>query len=86
VNASRSPASLEEIEALVRRFNERVDGALLHAEPSKGWTRNALTRRGAPRCPIHLRELSYDIILRHGDVLAEMLAGHPSSSSIPTSG
>jgi len=77
VNASQSPASLEEIEALVHRFNERVDGALRQAEPGKAWTRSALTRRGAPRCPIHLRELSYDIILRHGDVLAELLAGHP---------
>jgi uroporphyrinogen decarboxylase len=26
---------------------------------------------------VHLRELSYDIILRHGDVLADLLADHP---------
>jgi uroporphyrinogen decarboxylase len=68
---------LEDREAVVRRFEARVDTALEHAPPSKAWTRAALERRGASRCPVHLRELSYDIILRHGDVLADLLADHP---------
>ncbi len=77
MNASHSPESLEEIKAVVRRFDERVTGALQKAEPSKAWTGRAIARQGAPRCPVHLRELSYDVILRHGEVLAELLVDYP---------
>ena len=77
VSVSQPKASLAEVEALVRRFDERVDAALQQAPASKAWTRRALERRGASRCPVHLRELSYDIVLRHGDVLADLLADHP---------
>ena len=66
-----------DVEALVRRFDDRVNRGLEQAAPSKAWTRSALQRRGAPRCPVHLRELSYDIVLRHGDTLAELLVEYP---------
>ncbi len=77
MNVNASPRSFEQIEVAVRRFNEQMDGALRQAAPGKAWTADALARRGAPRCPIHLRELSYDIILHHADVLAELLASYP---------
>ena len=77
VSVSQPKASPAEVEALVRGFDERIDAALQQAPASKAWTRRALERRGASRCPVHLRELSYDIILRHGDVLADLLADHP---------
>ena len=77
MSISQPKASLAESETLVRRFEERVDLALQAAAPSKSWTRAALERRGAPRCPVHLRELSYDIILRHGDILADLLVDQP---------
>ena len=77
MSAGHLPGSAVEIEALVRRFDERTAAALLQSEPSKVWAGKALARQGAPRCPVHLRELSYDVILRHGEFLAALLSDHP---------
>jgi uroporphyrinogen decarboxylase len=71
------PNSFEAVQMLVDRFDERVDEALVLAPPSKEWVGNALARRGGPRCPVHLRELSYDIILRHGNALADLFLEYP---------
>jgi uroporphyrinogen decarboxylase len=71
------PGTAEEIRARVRRFDEAVSESMLLSEPSKTWTERALAREGAPRCPVHLRELSYELILRHGELLAELLSDHP---------
>ncbi len=71
------PSRVEAITAVVGRFDGRVDEAALRATPSKAWTRAALERQGARRCPIHLRELSYDVILHHGETLADLFADHP---------
>ncbi len=77
VTPDNATTSLEEARAVVRLFDERVAGALLTAEPSKAWTARALAHQGASRCPVHLRELSYEVILRHGDILAELLIEDP---------
>jgi uroporphyrinogen decarboxylase len=67
----------EEKEEIVRRFNERVDTSLQAAGPTKEWVKKALSRRGASRCPVRLRRLSVDIILRYGDPLADLFCAFP---------
>ena len=71
------PGSAAAIETAVRRFDERFDNALRCAPPSKAWVRAALRHQGAPRCPVHLRELSLDVVVRHGDALANLFTEHP---------
>jgi len=71
------PDSPGAIETAVSRFEERFDNALRDAPPSKAWVGAALARRGAPRCPVHLRELSLDVVVRHGDALANLFTEHP---------
>jgi uroporphyrinogen decarboxylase len=63
--------------AVVERFNARVDTAQHSAGPTKAWVRAAVRRSGAPHCPVRLRRLSYELILRHGDVLAELFEAFP---------
>ena len=77
VNQVSETLDLAETEARIHRFDERVDQAMRQSPPSKVWVRNGLHRLGAPRCPVHLRRLSHDIILRHGDGLAELFVSHP---------
>ncbi len=72
--------SVAEKQALVRHFNERVDAALAAAPPTKEWVKAALARGGAPRCPTRLRRLSYDIILRYGDALADLFVAYPDDT------
>jgi uroporphyrinogen decarboxylase len=62
---------------IVARFNDRVNSALRTSTPSKAWVRKALHHEGAPRCPVRLRNLSYDVILRHGDALADLFVAYP---------
>ncbi|MGQ9592044.1 MAG: hypothetical protein ACUVYA_17320 [Planctomycetota bacterium] len=69
--------TIDEARAALRRFQERVDRALAQAPPTKAWVRDALRRRGAPRCPVRLKRLSYGAILRHGDALADLFSAHP---------
>lgn len=66
---------------IIENFNRRVDQAALSAPPSKGWVRKALRRRGADRCPVRLRRLSLDIILQHGERLAELFEAFPEDTS-----
>ena len=54
-----------------------VDAALARQPPSKGWVRDAISGRGAQRCPVSLRRFSYDLIARQGPLLAELLAAYP---------
>jgi len=72
--------SLTEKQALVRRFNDRVDSAVAGAPPTKQWVKTALARGGAPRCPTRLRRLSYDLILRYGDALADLFVAYPDDT------
>jgi uroporphyrinogen decarboxylase len=72
--------TVAEKESLIRRFNERVDAAVRAAPPTKQWVRKALSRDGGPRCPCRLRRLSFDIILRHGDGLADLFCAFPDDT------
>lgn len=59
------------------RFDERVTAAQQAAPPSKAWVRQALHRHGPGRCPVWIRRLSLDIILRYGDALADLFCQYP---------
>ena len=69
--------TLQEREEIIGRFNAKVDQAVVASAPAKSWVQKALRRQGAPRCPVRLRRLSLDIILRHGDALAGLFCQYP---------
>jgi uroporphyrinogen decarboxylase len=76
-----SPMStLAEKEDAVRRFNERIDAAMVDRPPTKDWVRRAVKRQGAPRCPVRIKRLSFDVILRHGDGLADLFCEFPDDA------
>ncbi|MCL5097959.1 MAG: hypothetical protein M1608_10625 [Candidatus Omnitrophica bacterium] len=68
---------IAEIQTAVERFNSRVDDAMRNKPPTKEWVRKAVRRQGADRCPVRLRRLSYDVILRYGDDLADLFCEYP---------
>lgn len=72
-----SALTLAEREAAIARCNQAIDAAIAGAPPSKAWVRQALRRGGAGRCPVRLRRLSVDLILRQGDLLADLFRTHP---------
>lgn len=72
--------SPSEIKAIITRFNDRLDQALCAAAPSKEWVRSALHRKGAPRCPVRLKRLSLDVIVKYGDALADLFCQYPEDT------
>jgi uroporphyrinogen decarboxylase len=66
-----------EARLVIERFGGQVDAAQRAAVPTKAWVRSAVRRAGAPRCPVRLRRLTYDVILRHGDALADLFVAFP---------
>lgn len=68
---------IEERRAIVNRFEERVDAAQRANPPTMEWVRLAVRRQGAVRCPVRMKRLSTDIILRYGSDLAEILCEYP---------
>jgi uroporphyrinogen decarboxylase len=71
---------IEQARAALDRFNRRFDEAHAEAPPSKRWTRRALHRRGGYRCPIRLKRMSYDLLLRYPDALADLFAQFPDDA------
>jgi hypothetical protein len=69
-----------EMETVIDRFNTRVDAAIAASPPSKERVRRAVRRQGAPRCPVRIRRLSFDVILRHGDGLADLFCEFPDDT------
>ena len=70
-------AGIERVRATLDCFNRRYDEAHAKAPPGKRWVRRALHRRGAERCPARLKRLSYDLILRYPDQLADLFDRYP---------
>ena len=75
--AAPTELTLQERETTVQRFNARVDQAMIDSAPTKIWVRKALRRGGAERCPVRLKRLTVDVILRHGDALADLFCQYP---------
>ena len=65
------------MEDIVARFKERVEAAQLASPPNKEEVRKALHRKGADRCPVRMNRLTTDVIVRHGDGLADLLCQFP---------
>jgi uroporphyrinogen decarboxylase len=68
---------LEEMESIAARFEQRIHDAQKKAPPSKEWVRKALRRQGAARCPIRLKRLSLDVVVKYGDALADLFCEYP---------
>ena len=68
---------LAQMEDIVARFEERITAAQHNHPPTKQWVRAAIHRKGSARCPTRLRRLSYDIIVHHGDALADLFCEFP---------
>jgi len=68
---------ISEMEARIRRFEERVNAAQIANPPSKERVKQALRRKGDGRCPVRLKRLSFDVILRYGDALADLFCDYP---------
>jgi Uroporphyrinogen decarboxylase (URO-D) len=71
---------LAEMEDIVARFEERIYAAQRNHPPTKQWVRDAIHRKGAARCPTRLRRLSYDIIVRYDDALADLFCEFPDDT------
>ena len=69
--------SYEKKRETVHSFNARVEAAAARAAPSKSWVRAALRRKGSERCPVRLKRLSYDIILKYPEGLAQLFEEYP---------
>ena len=76
-------SSLQERKEVIRRFGERVGRALQDRPPTKELVRNALRRKGAPRCIVRIQRLSLDVILRYGDDLADVFSAYPDDIISP---
>jgi len=68
---------LAEAEAIVARFEERVNAAQVAAAPTRDMVRQALRRQGTGHSPVRLKRVSVDVILRHGDALSDLFCEHP---------
>src|SRR3990170_4167417 len=73
---------IEERRAIIDRFNARVDAAQQAAEPTKAWVRKAIRREGAPHCPVRLRRVSLELVLRYGDALADLFVRFPDDITL----
>lgn len=68
---------IEEMEQIVRRFNQRIGQASAAQGPTKAWVKKALHRKGADRCPTRCNRPSLDLIIRYGDALADLYCQYP---------
>jgi len=69
-----------EMEAILARFDQRVDAAQSAGPPSKEWVKKAVRRQGTGRCPVWIKRLSLDIVLRYGDALADLFCQYPDDA------
>ena len=71
---------LAAVEEIVARFEQRTDAAQQASPPTKEWVKRAVRRQGAARCPVRIKRLSTDVIVRHGDALADLFCEHPDDA------
>lgn len=76
-DANYRSLSLSEMEKRLAHFEERVNAAQTGRPANKAWVKQTLRRQGDGRCPVRLKRLSLDIILRYGDALADLFEEYP---------
>jgi uroporphyrinogen decarboxylase len=72
-----STLPLSQKQAIVCRFEQRINEAQKNSPPTREWVRKAIRRQGAPRCPVRLKRLSLDVTIRYGDQLADLFCRYP---------
>ncbi|HOZ47654.1 MAG TPA: uroporphyrinogen decarboxylase family protein [Candidatus Hydrogenedentes bacterium] len=68
---------IAEMEARIARFEERVNASQQANPATKDWVKNALRGQSDGRCPVRLKRLSFDLILKYGDDLADLFCAYP---------
>lgn len=68
---------LAEVRRIVTRFEDRLNEEQGRAAPSRKLVHDAIHHNGAPRCPVRMKRLSTDIILRYGDALSDLFSEFP---------
>jgi len=79
----RLTLSLDKKKEILSRFGEKVGNAMLKSPPTKDFVKNALRRKGSPRCVTRVQRLSIDIILQYGDDLADLFSAYPDDIISP---
>ncbi len=69
--------TLPEMQAVVARFEEKLNAAQSALPPNKEAVQKALRRQGAARCPVRMKRLTMDVIIRYGDALADLFCRFP---------
>ena len=70
-------SEIEQSLIVVDRFFEGFKEALLAASHTKKWVKQTLHHGGGSRCPVHLKRLSNDIILRYPKELGDLFGQYP---------
>jgi uroporphyrinogen decarboxylase len=68
---------IPEMETILQRFEHRVTKAQQLNPPTKDRVKQAIRRQGTGPCPVRLKRLSLDIILRYGNRLADLFCAYP---------
>lgn len=69
--------SVPEMEAILSKFEERVNSAQQNRSPSKHEVQNVLRRKNTGPCPVRLKRHSIDLILKYGNDLADLFCEYP---------
>ena len=69
--------SLAEMEKRVARFEEAVWAAQVAAPASHDLIKKAVRRKQAARCPVWLRRVTLDVVIRYGEALNDLFAEFP---------
>jgi uroporphyrinogen decarboxylase len=68
---------LEEMERRVARFDEAVWAAQIAAPPNHALLKQAVKRQQAARCPVWLRRVTLDVVIRYGEALIDLYTEFP---------
>ncbi len=61
-------------------FEQRVADAVLKSPRTKELVKQAIQRRNPSRCPLRLKRISLELILRYGDDLADLFCQYPDDT------
>ena len=68
---------LEEMERRVARFEEAVWAAQIASPANHDLLKKAVKRQQASRCPVWLRRVTPDLVIRYGDALIDLFTEFP---------
>ena len=81
MNGTYRDLPVSRMEAIIARFNERVTAVQRASPPARDWVRDALIHRRGTRCPVRCKRLSFDLIVLHGDALADIFSEFPDDAT-----